>query len=673
MKTEIKEYCRELAQALAPFESSLRGSLEKWVVGSDLYDDAGLLQGLRAKREDLAKVLDQLAAEEAYLLIFGPLKSGKSTLMNAVSGSYVSEVTSLPAYPCLVYVRHGQKATHELTRYSGEKTTFPGNAPLQETIRQSHRGLAEAIKRVEDAGGQFDPESDYPEAIRRVDISLTAAGLDSAGTVLVDTPGLYAKMKFGYDRMTRDFRDRAACALFVVKADNLFLEPVFDEFEELLANFSRIFLVVNIDQAKKDLDAQGRLVPSVESTDPQLIVEAFRSLSVNTTIRRAFEEGKLQVYPIDLLHAAQGVLTRNSAEATGQNASFEQLVADLEAYLNGMDYVAEFKRDLGRRVTTVVEGLAGYLGPGAADKIEAAGRVIEQEKALAARRLKAAETVGSIDWGAVLGNTLRGHEEKVRSEGEQILANLREQVDQALTAWMDTDDSVHNLLLEKLNPLCAQGAAELHALISRESKSILAAANEGALFSGEEAQAVQVLELRLGEVLAEALSGAEAALPESPVQAQLEFDDIPVRKTWIEWLLFRRAARIRREVFGPEEQPDTSLLPAVKEQRLGEKARKYFGRRVAGILRQAVLDDPAASGRNALRSMGTRSAELLPGIISAKAEEAARQMEESRQRLRELERIKELVAGLERDYVSFRQQVLGLVEEPAGDVEQEGN
>ena len=34
-----------------------------------------------------------------YVMIFGPLKSGKSTLMNAIAAAYVSEVSSLPAYP----------------------------------------------------------------------------------------------------------------------------------------------------------------------------------------------------------------------------------------------------------------------------------------------------------------------------------------------------------------------------------------------------------------------------------------------------------------------------------------------------------------------------------------------------------------------------------------------
>ena len=52
-----------------------------------------------------------------------------------------------------------------------------------------------------------------PEAIRRVDVSLPAGQLGKSGAVLVDTPGLYARMRFGYDRMTREFRNAAACAI----------------------------------------------------------------------------------------------------------------------------------------------------------------------------------------------------------------------------------------------------------------------------------------------------------------------------------------------------------------------------------------------------------------------------------------------------------------------------
>ena len=77
-------------------------------------------------------------------------------------------------------------------------------------------------------------------------------------------------MRFGYDRMTRDFRNAAACAIFVVKSDTLFLEQVFTEFNQLLELFSRIFLVINMDTTKRDVGPDGKLLPSLATHRPPL-------------------------------------------------------------------------------------------------------------------------------------------------------------------------------------------------------------------------------------------------------------------------------------------------------------------------------------------------------------------------------------------------------------------
>ena len=165
------------------------------------------LAGLNEVKHRLKSLIDKVEGQQAYLLIFGPLKSGKSTLMNAISGAYVSEVTSLPAYPCLVYVRHGDQASIKLTRYNGRETSTEDKNVMEVLINDSHSNLADRIRKVEEAGREFDPGLDYPEAIRRIDIDLTAHELNDSGTVLVDTPGLYSRMKFGYDLMTREFRN----------------------------------------------------------------------------------------------------------------------------------------------------------------------------------------------------------------------------------------------------------------------------------------------------------------------------------------------------------------------------------------------------------------------------------------------------------------------------------
>ena len=304
IKTDIFDFCQSFAGILTPFAKSL----DSVRTGIKDKGDAEVLQRPLAAFSDihhrLESLVNKVAEQQAYLIIFGPLKSGKSTLMNAISAAYVSEVTSLPAYPCLVHVKHGEDYSFVATRYSGEKLKFSDNASLQFLIKQSHETLATRLREVEEMGEKFDPGVHYPDAIRRVDVAVPTRNLRDSLTVMVDTPGLYTRMKFGYDLMTREFRNSAACAVFVVKTDNLFLEQVFEEFNQLLDLFSRIFLVVNIDTNKRDLDPDGSLKPSLESKSPGEVIRAFESLVMSAPLRRAQQEGRLKIYPIDLLNSA---------------------------------------------------------------------------------------------------------------------------------------------------------------------------------------------------------------------------------------------------------------------------------------------------------------------------------------------------------------------------------
>ena len=310
IKTDIFEFCQAYAGILKPFVTSLQG-VRASIQGKG---DAEALQrpmaGFADVNHRMESLLNKVEQQQAYLIIFGPLKSGKSTLMNAISAAYVSEVTSLPAYPCLVHVKHGDECSFVASRYSGEKLKFEDNAALQSLIKQSHETLAERLREVEDQGETFDPGVHYPDAIRRVDVAVPTRNLKDSLTVLVDTPGLYTRMKFGYDLMTREFRNSAACAVFVVKTDNLFLEQVFEEFNELLDLFSRIFIVVNIDSNKRDLAPDGTLQPSLESKSPGEVIRAFESLVMSAPLRRAHEAGRLKIYPIDLLNSASAAMLR---------------------------------------------------------------------------------------------------------------------------------------------------------------------------------------------------------------------------------------------------------------------------------------------------------------------------------------------------------------------------
>ena len=304
LRVELKSFCQQFSTALKPFSQALDRATDTLREAADGNSLQLLLGDLQDNRHRLKILSDRADQQNTYLVIFGPLKSGKSTLMNAVSGAYVSEVTSLPGYPCLVYVREGESHGFSTTAFNGDRREYASRSELHSSLEEAHEALAKRLREADAANTSFNPAQDFSAAIRRIDFSMPAPFLRESGTILVDTPGLYTKMKYNYGQLTRDFRDTAACAVFVVKTDNLFFEQVFEEFADLLDVFSRVFLVVNIDSSKKDLGSDGSLQPSLEQRDPKRIIEAFENLTMNSQIRSAIDSGRLRIYMIDLLQTA---------------------------------------------------------------------------------------------------------------------------------------------------------------------------------------------------------------------------------------------------------------------------------------------------------------------------------------------------------------------------------
>src|SRR5215207_4663779 len=157
MKTEISRFCTVCSDSLGSLPAALTAAAEQCEqAGASLRAPLATLNDARAR---LRSLTEKLRSQQAYLLIFGPLKSGKSTLMNAISGTYVSEVTSLPGYPCLVFVQHAEKPHFSVTRYNGRETVYENSSVLKDTIEDSHLDLAAQIRITEEQGHQFDPRT----------------------------------------------------------------------------------------------------------------------------------------------------------------------------------------------------------------------------------------------------------------------------------------------------------------------------------------------------------------------------------------------------------------------------------------------------------------------------------------------------------------------------------
>ena len=90
MRTLLSQFCDSFDEVIRPLLGPLHESAEALLkAGPDLPGMAARadLLDLQHQFEALVK---KISEQQAYVLLFGPLKSGKSTLMNCNARSYVS-------------------------------------------------------------------------------------------------------------------------------------------------------------------------------------------------------------------------------------------------------------------------------------------------------------------------------------------------------------------------------------------------------------------------------------------------------------------------------------------------------------------------------------------------------------------------------------------------------
>jgi energy-coupling factor transporter ATP-binding protein EcfA2 len=598
-----------------------------------------LADGLSALRADVETLRAKVAAQHSYVLLFGPLKSGKSTLMNALSGAYVSEVTSLPAYPCMVYVGHGDRVEVVTSRWDGSTERTGDLASIRSSLALAHGELARAIREAENRGEEFDPPVHLPRAIRRIDVRLPAPELRESGTMLVDTPGLYTKMRFGYDHLTREFKLASASAIFVVKTDNLFLEQVFAEFEDLLRLFTRIFLVVNLDTNKRDLEPGGELGPSLERRDPGQILAAFEDLAMSPTLRRARDEGRLSIYPIDLLHAASARLREAGApvvepvpgvDGLSGAEAFERFRADLSSYLNSHEAMHLFVRDTLRQSRRALEGVDGLAtGEGARVARALVGEAEEDHRRWVAR----SEAAGRLRGASLEAGLEPSREAVVEATREASGAARRragERIDEVLDRWFESDRSLAQLLGEDLVPALDASREDLSWVARDSARAVVGGETAVAGLRGVAAADFATVDMAVAEVVREGLSVTPPIPSGKSAIVSVPTGLVPVRRSLLDWLLLRGPVRMRRALFGPEEAPAKPVPAAVKRRRLGAAGREALGSALHIRLDRFFADTLSQSAISAFGASATDVVTAVRAAIDRAVDRAAVGVEESR-------------------------------------------
>ncbi len=579
MRTQLGTYCQQ-------FDGTLRPVLHDLTAALAAIDDAAtgtpgkaLRPGLADLQHQLAALCDKVSEQQAYVLIFGPLKSGKSTLMNAIAAAYVSEVSSLPAYPCLVFTSSGKRREYVVTPYDGSSQTFTDSQELHRHIDRAHGELANAIRDAEQKGRVFDPQEHFPQAIRRVDVKVPESDLAATGAVLVDTPGLYTRMRFGYDRMTRDFRNAAACAIFVVKSDTLFLEQVFAEFQQLLDLFSRIFLVVNVDSHKRDVSPDGKLVPSIEQSQPEAVLRAFEHLAMSAPLQRAAAEGRVKMYPVDLMQAASSVLQKKPPEQLPP--SFRAFRQDLSDYLASSEYLAAFLRDSLQRAQTLLGEAATHANGDEVQRLDASIGELDEQLAFVKQERQRVQHALQVDWTEAFARSSRDIDAELercaRDSGAKLLRTLGASID----TWFLSSHSLDWLVQGQWTPLVRDYREDVLAAGRRMFDQLQAQIDGGLDLADGLPELARRAGIDVRAVKAQALTGLGAVVWQGQATVPVDVDAIPLKKGVLDLVAFRSIDKVRTRLFGPKTNPDVKIPGKDKAARLGEPGRLFLHQCVA--------------------------------------------------------------------------------------------
>jgi energy-coupling factor transporter ATP-binding protein EcfA2 len=588
MLTQLGTYCQRFDSTLRPLLAGFQHALQALEAADPSLPGKPLRAPLRELQHQLLALCDKVLEQQAYVLIFGPLKSGKSTLMNAIAGTYVSEVSSLPAYPCLVFVSAGGAREYTITRYDGSTEVFAHPRDLAAHIDQAHGELAAAIRAAEQRGTTFDPQEHFPRAIRRVDVRVPGSELASTGAVLVDTPGLYTRMRFGYDRMTRDFRNAAACAIFVVKSDTLFLEQVFAEFQQLLDLFSRIFLVVNIDSHKRDVSPDGKLVPSLEQSQPEAVLRAFEQLAMSAPLQQAAAAGKVRMYPVDLLHAASNVLQK--ADPAQAPAGFRAFRQDLADYLASSDYLAAFLRDSLQRGRSLLGETTQQLDGQETRRLQAALAEVEERLAWTAGERQRVQQALQFDWAPSFARGLRDIDAEIercaRDAGAKLLRTLGASID----TWFLSSHSLDWLMSGQWIPLVRDHREEVFAAGRRAFDAMVGQADAGLDLPEGLPELLRRAGIDIRQTLAQAVASLGRVQWPKGTMVQVDLTQLPLKRSVVDVVAFRSLAAVRTRVLGPADKPDVKIPAKDKATRLGEPGRLYLHQCV-GQFRSTLLPE----------------------------------------------------------------------------------
>ncbi|MSR61283.1 MAG: hypothetical protein EXS08_02385 [Planctomycetes bacterium] len=633
-QSELALFAQSFQRALAPLAAALRQASEVLRARSTQLElpfaSDDLAAQLAALEGELQALLARVAAERATLFVFGPAKSGKSTLLDALTAARVSEVSILPGYPCVRVTRHASEQSALLARFDGQSELVPDPSALALVLQRAHVELCAAVRAVQDRGEPFDAARHLPQALRRSERALCAPLLERSALELVECPPVHGALFPSYAAQLVGEPERARAAVFVVRAAQLCDAATFDGIEDLLAAFERLILVLNLDDRSRELSRAGELVAGPEREDPARLLAAFEELTTSAPLARALHSGRVPVLALDLLEAARARLS-GAEDAPVAGAARRSRLGDLLRELGGVLDVHELLHALEtsalRRARELLAEARELAATGGLSELHPRRSAAAQERAALERVVLALERLQAREaslWAAEeLFEGLRAQLASALGARAAALAQeLRAPLARAIEDWFSDGTSLAALMQAALAPRLEAARGELARTAERALRSALAQTSEAGLSLAARTDLVEA-RVALADLL-RPRAGAEGALVAraSPALRVLDVSSIPVRPRLGQRLVFRAEDEVRRALLGSPESPERALSSEDKARRLGAEARAALQRSAAERAEAILAEEARALAQHLAQGALAGFVEELHGLCARGRERA---------------------------------------------------
>ncbi|MFT7542839.1 MAG: hypothetical protein ACI9K5_003821, partial [Gammaproteobacteria bacterium] len=276
-RSQFSSFSESLGASLAPLLVSLQ-DCGRLVADLDGAVTQRVAKSMLSVRSVLEETLVEASERRPHLLVAGPPKSGKSTLMVALARNYVTKVSDQPTLPAPVRVTHAPAWSVVLVRNDGTQELFKEPARARIEIQTAHRSWADGVRRAELARQEFDPRGTLPRGVRLVELQAPARALAESRLALVEVPHIPLELSLAREHVLGPLNNEVAATVLVLRTEDLARPEMLRAYEPLLRESESVHLVLNMDRDRADLGADGKRVCTMDTENPVGVVESFQAL-----------------------------------------------------------------------------------------------------------------------------------------------------------------------------------------------------------------------------------------------------------------------------------------------------------------------------------------------------------------------------------------------------------